>query len=108
MAKRSGGGDKTAKPSGAGPKERPGKSAPAEKKPSKKAMVRASNAAGVPLRSGSASKDRSFEVRKISNGHIVRESYSHPTKGYTSRETFVAGQPKITITGSSGKPVRMP
>lgn len=99
MSKRSSGGGKGAKPSG-GPPKAPGK-------PSRKALVRASNAAGVPI-SSKRSTDRSFEVRKIANGHIVRESYSHPTKGYTSRETYVAGKPKITITGTGGKAVRTP
>lgn len=105
MAKR--GGDAKATRPSAAPKDKPAKGAP-ERKPSKKAMVKASNAAGVSLRSGTA-KDRSFEVRKIANGHIVRESYSHPTKGYQSRETYVAGKPKITITGTgaSNKPVRI-
>lgn len=101
MSKRSSGGGKGAKPSGAGPREK------GPSKPSRKALVRASNAAGVPI-SSKRSTDRSFEVRKIANGHIVRESYSHPTKGYTSRETYVAGKPKITITGTGGKAVRTP
>lgn len=87
---------KPSKPAGAGAKDKPSK--PAPKRASKKAA--ADSAAPTSVQ---ATRDRNINIRKISNGSVVSESYHHKTRGYVTRETFVKGTPKITITGAGAK-----